>query len=489
MKLQTEHLEDNTARLIVELETADLDRAKRSAATRLSGRYKIPGFRKGKAPYNIVAKFVGEAAIVEAAVEMLADEVYPKALKESGLKPYANGSLEDVKLDPVPVYTFTLPLQAKVDLGDYESVRVPFEPTPVGDDAVERTMEAVRQQEARTTEVEGNIEVGQRITVDLHTHFVDGPVRKDENAEEEPAADAAEDAEASHDDDEPDNDGIVYYQGDEYIHRHDAVVSLNPDNEPFLPGFIDEIVGKSNGDVVEFDLVAPTDNESFANIAGRTIHFEVAIKKAESVELPELTDEFARALTSSEENPLDLAQLRVRLRENLEREAASEYDGQYADDVLEKITEGATLSFPTLMTDNRIDEMIEEFKGRLREQKISFELYKSITGIEEDTLKQQYRSDAERFVRRSLVLGEVMLSQRVMLTKADIDAEINDMVGQFGGDENRVRAMLNAKDQRENIANRLLFSRLMKIVASIGKGELVTTNKGLTAVPASTESD
>jgi trigger factor len=490
LKLQTERLEKNTARLTVEVEVADLERAQKAAATKLSNRYKIPGFRKGKAPYNIVVKFLGEAAILEEAVEVLADEVYPKALKESGLRPYANGTLENFTLDPQPTYTFTLPLQAEVTLGDYRSVRVDYEAPTVTEEMVDRTMDALRQQEAQTTDVEGEIEVGHRITIDLHSHFADGEEFKEDDDNEEEHDHDHDDEEHDHDHDHEPKDfdeDEVPFKGDEFMHQHAAAFNLTRENEPILPGFIDQVVGKKKGDVVEFDLVVPTDHPDYPQykaIAGRTVHFEISINKVQSVELKELDDAFAQKLTEKEENPLTLEALRARVKENMQREAEAEYESDYADDVLDEIIDMSEVTYPDLMVDSRVEEMVEDFKGRLKQQNITFDIYKSVTGITEDSIKQQYRPDAEKFLTRSLVLGEVMLREKMTLTNDELDEEVNALVQQYGNSPS-MRTFFNSKEQRESLANRLLYSKLMDHLTKIGKGEAtqVLTEGTESAVP------
>lgn len=246
---------------------------------------------------------------------------------------------------------------------------------------------------------------------------------------------------------------------------------------------------KKVGDVVEFGLVVPTDSTDYANVAGRTVHFEVSIKKVQSVVLPELNDAFAQKLTEKEENPLDLEQLRTRVKENLQKEAEAEYDSQYSDDVLEKIIEIAEVTYPELMVDNRVQEMVEEFKSRLKQQKITFDVYKTVTGITEEKISDQYRPDAEKFVVRSLVLGEILLKEKVTFANSDIDEEVNRMVEQYGNSQ-QMRVFFNTKEQRESIANRVLYSKLMEQLTAIGKGESVQVlTEGTESVVSAADND
>ncbi len=144
MNVQTERLENHTARLTVALEPARLEKAKIQAAQKLSKRFRIPGFRPGKAPYKVVANYVGEASILEDAFEILGDEIYKAALTESALKPYGPGSLENVLPEP-PTMVFTVPLQPEVELNDYRSVRDTFTAPEVSDEDFERALKQLQE--------------------------------------------------------------------------------------------------------------------------------------------------------------------------------------------------------------------------------------------------------------------------------------------------------------------------------------------------------
>ena len=135
--LRTERLENHKAQFTVEIEQEQLEVAKKKAARRLSHQVNIRGFRKGKAPYRIIANFLGEAAIIEEAVELLGNDIYKSALDDSEVNPYGPGALEDFSLDPKPTFVFTVPLQPEVELGDYRSIRKEYEEPEVEDEQVD----------------------------------------------------------------------------------------------------------------------------------------------------------------------------------------------------------------------------------------------------------------------------------------------------------------------------------------------------------------
>lgn len=454
MNIQVERLENQEALITVELDEKYLDQAKRKAATALSSRYRIPGFRKGKAPYNVVQTMLGEGAIMELAVDQIADDIYPKALKQSGLSPYAPGTLENVDMEPAPVYRFRVVLQPEVELGDYHTVRVPYAEPTVTDEDVDAAIRGARKP-ARVPFEGETLEADLFVTLDVHAKMADG---------EERPADAPQDAQTE--------DGTpILYLGDEWLHAHDQTVKLNRDDEPFMNGFVDQMIGQKVGDTIEFELTADEDDEL---IAGRKVHFEVTIKKAE-VELPvELNDELAAELTKNENPPLNLEQLRERVRGNLLARRLNDYKQSYSTQVIDAVVAQSTLRYPAKMVDERVDEMVNDLKTNMAQQGISYDFYKQVLNLTDEQIRENYRAEAEQFVRRSLVVGEVVNRENLRATANEIDNEINAMlINQTPKDAARLRSHFNRREQREEIARSLVTQKMFEFFVALGKGEAV----------------
>lgn len=487
MNVQTERIENHKARFTVEVPPERWEKAKRQAAKALAKRYKIPGFRKGKAPYRIISRYLGEAPIIENAMEELGNQVYRDALDESGVRPYTSGSLEDFKDDP-PTYVFTVPLEPEVELGDYRAVRQAYEAPIIDDEDVEKALRQIQQGEALVEESSAPIAVGNRVMIDIHSEFADGP-EPDEDDDEDAEVSAeveAEDAEtseadseddateddATEDDDADADDENVIYKGDAFINQHDAQIQLDPDDEPVLPGFIDALVGANVDDEVEFELTVPEDDENYADIAGRKVHFHVTVKKVEVVTLPELNDELAARVTEDDEDgPLSLLELRVRTRERLQEDAERQATESYASEVLDLITEQATVSFPPEMLSDRVHEMLNDLDRQLQQQGMNLETYQQITGTTHEDLHEQYEPEATASLKRSLVLGEIVTAENVQIDAQDIEDEVGRMLAQFGEQAEVFRQYFDTPQQRDNIANSLLYRRVMERIAMIGRGE------------------
>ena len=154
MKIETHPREDHQVTMVVELEPEKLEGARRKAARRIAEKVKIPGFRPGKAPYDVVRRLYGDGVLTEEAVEILVDEIYPEALKEADIKPSAAGALENIESLEPPKFIFTVPLTPTIDLGDYKSVRADYGWVEPAESEVEEEIENLRRMYATSETVE-----------------------------------------------------------------------------------------------------------------------------------------------------------------------------------------------------------------------------------------------------------------------------------------------------------------------------------------------
>ncbi len=137
MKIEKEVLEDQQVKFTVEVDSDQVEASKRKAAKKIARRVKVPGFRPGKAPYQVIQRQVGDEAILEESIEILVNEVYPQVIKDAEIDPYGPGNLENVpSLDPVTL-EFIVPLMPEVEVADYHAIRLPYEPPEITDTEIE----------------------------------------------------------------------------------------------------------------------------------------------------------------------------------------------------------------------------------------------------------------------------------------------------------------------------------------------------------------
>ncbi len=480
MNIQTERLENHTARFTVEVDNERLEKAKRTAAGRLAKKVNIPGFRKGKAPYKVLMSYLGEGAILEDAVDVLGNEIYKDALDQSEIEPYGPGSLEDFKAEPQPTFQFIVPLQPAVTLGDYRSVRVPYEAAIVDDKAVDDAIETMRERLAVIEESHQPVAAANRVTVSITGTFLDEDPAADEAETEAEAADAAEENDEA---EEAESENKVFIQRDEIMFL------LSPDREP-APGFTDALVGATVDERREFELTYPEDEEEFQNLSGRHVKFDVTVKKIETMTMPALNDDFAARVTESEEKPLTLLELRIRTRENLQKTADERAQSEYAHEVLHEMIHQATVAFPEALVEDQIQHLLQHVDSDLRQRGITLDDYMKITGKTLEDLRNEYRGQAVETIQHSLVLQELTKAEKVEIDDARIDEEIEKVVAQFGEQADAFRKFYGRKDARENLRNDLTTRAINDRIAAIAKGEVSDAEPAPTesAAPASTES-
>lgn len=490
MNTQTERLENHTARITVEVNPERLEKAKQEAARKIARQINIPGFRKGKAPYRIVANYIGEASIIEEALEELGNEIYREALDASGVDPFGPGEIEDVKFEEAPTFTFVVPLQPTVELGDYRSVRLPYEPVTIEDASVDQTFKRLREQHALIEESYQPVGVGNRLTVDIHGQLVvDGEddAAEDETAEDETGVEAAADVE--HDPAEDEADEHDHYTDENtIIHQHDALLMLVEENEP-IPGFIEALKGAVVDETREFVLTYPDDPEEYEEMAGKTARFTVTIKKIETVTQPELNDDFAARVTKDDEEPLTLLQLRMRIRENLQRAADERADNEYAQSVIDKIIEGAVVRYPEALVSEQIDQMLRQYDSDLRQRGLTLDTYMRLYNKSQEDIRNDFHDAAVRTIERSLVMRGVLEIEGIRVDEAQIEAQIDQMVSQFGEQAAQFRSFFLDRRARESVESDLLNQQLLKRIAEIGKGEAPALPEPVSQTTVSAQSD
>lgn len=477
MNIQTERLENHTARLTVEIEAERFDQAKKEAARRIAKKVNIPGFRRGKAPYKILVSYVGEASIIEEAVEIIGNQIYPDALKEAKLEPYGPGSLEDFSVDPVPSFKFVLPLEPEINLGDYRSIRFPYSENPVEDTDVDKVFDNLLEQNAVIEESSKPVASGNRVVVDIHATLVEEKAAED--AAEEPAeveAEAEENPES--DEDKPEIDKHFHDDATVLLHRHDAFVTIKEDDaDEIAPGFNAALIGAAAGETRQFVVDFPDDADKYQDAAGKQGEFIVTVKKVENMTLPTLNDEFAARVTADEKDengeakPLTLLELRMRIRENLQKETVERAKEAYFNQVVDALVEQASIAYPEEMVAEQIESRLQYLDQELRRQKLTLDDYMRILGKTRADVEAEQREPVVRDLERGLVLRQIIEDEKLTVSDADIEAEITRLTEAYGEQAAAMRSLFATPAMRERLHGDLTQRQAVDRVIAIAKGE------------------
>jgi trigger factor len=437
VKIEKTIEENHEAKLVVEVEPERLDTYKRRAARKISQRGKIPGFRPGKAPYDKVVRNYGEQAIIEQAMDAFVDAEYSNILKEADVEPGAAGSLESIDSLEPPKLTFRVPLAPEVDLGDYHSIRMPYEWTAPDEKAVEAAVEDLRQMYATTENVEREAQEGDYVLVDV----------KSETAE-------------------------LNRTGYSVVVR-----SEGRDNEWPYNGFSKEMIGLKAGDTKTVTHTFPEDWE-VEELRGKDVEMEVTLKTVRALTLPELDDEFAKTAGAGE----TVEALREAVKNDVENRSKADYDDKYFVDLIEKIKEGATLKYHQHALEHEGEHVLEDLGQRLGQQGMDLDTYFKVRNTtREQFIEDEVKPVAKKRFERSLILDEIVRREKLEVDNEALDAEFNQTLSALtmqGVDLNKIRGGRQGQQRVAQAvamesANRVLTRRALDMLKSIAVGEYV----------------
>lgn len=475
LKIEKEYLENHQVKITAEIEASQFEGYKRRAARKIAGEHKIPGFRPGKAPYDIVKRNFGEDTIEREAIELLIDDVYPKVLDEAEVKPSGPGSLEKIVSTDPPVFDFIVPLMPEVELGDYKAIRKQYEYEPVTDEDVEEVLKNVQRGYAKAIPVEKPAQEGDMVSIHIKgtlTNPEEG--QESEEGEESEGGEEGEDAEIIKD---------MPYQ----------VVIGEDENENTWPfeDFSKELIGLSKDDQKTIKHTFPEDGP-FERFNNKEIEFQVTVENVKEMELPELDDEFAQSLGDYE----SLEDLRKSVKENLEANKKQEYDQDYVSEILNQIVSESTIKYSPNMVEEEEKAVLENIEHELSHRNLDLETYLKTRDTDHETyMQEEVKPVAIRRLERSLVLDEIARNEDIDIQKEELQAGVTETMTQLfntpgfkkprSDQDMRKLANVVSMDTASRILNEKILDRIRDIAS--GKAEKEAEEQAQVAEPSEPE--
>jgi trigger factor len=443
LKIETQILDDHQAKLTVEVDPEPLQAAKQRAARQISKQTKIPGFRPGKAPYHMVVRTVGEAAIMEEALELLVNELYPKIIEESGIKPYGPGKLENMPSTDPPTFEFIVPLDAEVTLGDYHVIRLPYELAPVPEANVDHVIEDLRSRHAIIEPVERPAQEGDQVYIRLSGE------RKQVDEGQDPI--------------------LVKDRPIPVVIDNES--NIKSDEWPFA-GFSRHLIGLSSGEEKDITYTYPDDCQ-WESLRGKEADFQITVESVKSRQVPELNDEFAQSV-GKEYQSMDT--LRTEIRSSLEQQAKEEYDTEFNEKIIDALLPITTFKYPPQMLENEIDVFLDQLNSRISQQGMDIETYLKTRQMSMEDLRNEVKPLAEKRLKQTLALFEVGKAENIQVPNEEIESESSRALGELSQYLPREQAKKTITDDFVrnmigNISADLLVKRTYECLQTIAKGE------------------
>jgi trigger factor len=414
--------ENNKATFTLTIDLETVERGMQHAAEHLSKDTKIPGFRPGKAPYDIVKQRFGEMALLEAAAEDLIRAEFMQAMMAENLEVVGQPYFDAEKLAPGNpiVVKAEVALAPKVKkLADWKKLSVKAESTEPKKETIERAKKDLTMMQTKEMRAKSDTKLkkGDKAVVDLTMK----------------------------------EGGVVLEGGEGQSH---GIYT----NEPhYIEGFVEKIIGAKEGEEKKFSLSFPEDHYQ-KHLAGKDIDFEVTVKEIFHLETPELDDDFAKKLGLK-----DAADLEEKLKANLVMEAETEERKRQEQEVIEAIIAKSTFEeVPDLLVNQEIERMIQELEQQVKQQGRELDEYLKSIGKSLAELKIDFTANALKRIQASMVLKAISEDEKVAVDEKEIDAELDRQAETYGEEAKKMiyspeyRARIEAQMKQKAIIDLLL---------------------------------
>ena len=380
----------NEVKLEITIEAEKFENAMKKVYFKNAKYFNIPGFRKGKAPMNIVEKYYGAQIFYEDAFNEVATEAYDEALTENKIEAVSKPEVDIIQMEKGKDVIFTAIVQTKpeVELGKYKGIEISKVEYPVKDSDIEHELEHMQEHNARLITIEDRaLEKGDISTIDFEG-FVDG----------------------------------VAFEGGK-AEGHELEIGSGS----FIPGFEDQLIGMKIDEEKEIKVTFPKEYFS-KDLAGKEATFKVKLHQIKKKELPKLDDEFAKDVSEFD----TLAELKASIKEKIEKsnEQRAKYETEEA--AIKAVCENAKLEIPSGMVELEIDNMLKDFEQRLSYQGLNLEQYLKMIGRTEEEMRKEYEEQAKEAIKSRLVLEAIINAEKIEAKEEEIDAKMQEMAKNYG---------------------------------------------------------
>ena len=381
---------ENEVKLEITVEAEKFDEAIKKVYFKSAKYFNIPGFRKGKAPMNIVEKYYGKEIFYEDAFNEIAGEALDEAVEENKLEAVSRPDIEVKQIEKGKELIFTAVIQTKpeAELGKYKGIEIKKVEYNVTDEDINHELEHMQEHNSRLVTIENRpVEKGDIATIDFEG-FVDGKAFEGGKAE-----------------------------------GHDLEIGSNT----FIPGFEDQVIGMKIDEEKDINVKFP--DEYFSkDLAGKDATFKVKVHEIKKKELPKLDDEFAKDV--SEFDTLKELKEDIKNKKQKQNEEKAKYETQ--DAVIDALCENIKVNIPSGMIEMEIDNMIKDIEQRLSYQGLKLEQYLQMMGKTNEDMRKEYEPQAIKAIKSRLALEAVIKAEKIEATDKELKEKMKEMAKNYG---------------------------------------------------------
>ncbi|MCM1186498.1 MAG: trigger factor [Lachnoclostridium sp.] len=426
MSLQVEKLENNMAKLTIEVPAEELEKAINVAYQKNKNKISIPGFRKGKAPRKMIEQMYGREVFYEDAANELIPEAYEKALDECTEDIVSSPKINVTQIESGKPFIFTaeVALKPEVTLGKYKGIKVDKMDVSVTDEDVDAEIEKERDRNARIISVEDRaVKDGDMTVIDFEGFM--------------------------------DDEAFEGGKGEGY--------PLTIGSNAFIPGFEAGLIGAELGKEIDVNVTFPEDYQE-KSLAGKDAVFKCTVKEIKEKELPELDDEFAGEVSEFD----TLSEYKEDVKKKLEEKKAAEARDAKEEAVIDAIIEDAQMEIPDAMLETQQRQMVEEFAQRIQSQGLSMEQYMQFTGLTPTAMLEQIKPQALKRIKSRLVLEAVVAAEKMTASEEEFEEEVKSMGETYRMEADKVKELLG-ENGRKQVMDDICIRKAVEFVVDNAK--------------------
>lgn len=408
MKRTVTKLEHSHVQVDVVVDEKTWKDAQEKAFNKLAENVTIDGFRKGKAPKNLVKSRIDQMKVLDEAINSLLPKIYEEILTKDQIRPYARPAVDITKVSDTELEVkFVLVTAPEVKLGQYKGLKIGKKEAKVTKKDVDDALQASLKDNASLAIKEGPAAMGDVVVMDFTGRI----------------------------------NGVEFDGGSATNHE------LELGSHQFIPGFEEQLVGKKGGETVDVNVTFP---ENYTEeLKGKPAVFECKIHEVKEKKLPELTDEFVKELKI--EGVETVEAYRAHKQEELKKQKEQEARREYMNKLIEAIVKGSEIDLAEEIVENQVESRRQDMVKRIEQSGLTLEQYLQILGQTEEQFVGQIREQALKETKEFIVLEEIGKAEKIEITEADIEFEFAQIADQYKMPlENVKKALENNIDEFRN---------------------------------------
>lgn len=417
MKVNFDKKEKNKVYFNVDVDWKEFEPKIDEAYKKIRSKFNIPGFRKGKVPKMIIEQNYGVQVFYDEAINIMLQDIYPKALEELDLKvvDQPDVDVKDFKENEKINFTFEVEVVPEFELPNFEEMEVEDVKEEFDKEVVTNEIERLRNENARYTIVEDRkTKKGDIVKLDFKGYV--------------------------------NNEAFQGGEAKDY--------ELQIGSNSFIPGFEDQLIDRAIGE--EFDVNVKFPEEYHAeDLKGKDAKFICKINEIKIKELPELDDNFASDVSEFD----TLKEFKADLRKKLKAQFNEMVDAQRENKVLDKVIEETKFDVPNRMIEDEVENELRNFQYRLQAQGLNYDDYKKYTGKTDDEIKETFKEPAEKRVKLGLILEKYAKDNKIKATKRDYDKELDKLAEMYKAEDKEEFKKSMSEDSLEFLDRGILNSK------------------------------